>query len=325
MSNSQSTGPSRKSGSKASLFADRRFLALIVMIVGVAGYYAFVSWSENQERAMVRSKLLSATYFGEDGPSSDELSRLMAGITKLPDASTATDLLAAQARIELQRGRPERAEKLFGAVASNPAASADERSLGARIVLALHEGFGGDLVEAKTMLERVLQMSESAYAETDDVADLFRAWQAAKRVWDPRAMELAVQLKAEHGESRESGLAQLSTSFEPVRDSDAVEQLVAEFKARPAELRAMQAIVMVHKGDLPGALREAEQDLLVSSGTPCVRIALAYVLHACASGHAAGSADRDVFVGRRDEQLDWLDKRAPVETRAKWAPMRQLR
>ena len=40
----------------------------------------------------------------KDQPASDKLSKLMAGIARLPDASTASDLLAAQARIMADAG-----------------------------------------------------------------------------------------------------------------------------------------------------------------------------------------------------------------------------
>ncbi len=327
VSKSKSTGQSGKTDKKASPFADRRVIALAVLIVAIAGYYIFGWWSGGQARAAARSKLVSDTVaeLQKDQPASDKLSKLMAGIARLPDALTASDLLAAQARIELHRGRPERAENLFGAIAASPTASAEDQSLGSRILMAKHEGFGGDKVQAKTMLEQVLIMSERAYGETRDVQDLFRAWQAATRLWDSRSGELAGQLQANHAESPESLLAQLSKNFEPVSDRDVVAQLIVDFATQPAELRAMQTIVTVHNDDLPGALSDAQSHLIASAGTPCVRIALAYVLHICATGHPAESADRTVFVNRRNVQLDWLDARAPVEKRAKWQPMRQLR
>ena len=326
VSNSKSTGQPGQPGNKASLFADRRLVALVILIVAIAGYYIFGWWSDSQARAAARDKLLSDTSaeLQKDQPSSDELSRLMAGMARLPDASTAFDLLAAQARIELHRGRPERADKLFGGIAASPTASAQDRSLGSRILIAMHEGFGGDKVEAQTMLEQVLVMAERAYRETRDVEDLFRAWQAAMRLWDPQSKSLREQLKADHGESPQSALAQLNMKFEPVRDREAVTDLFVEFATPPAELRAMQTIVTM-SDDLPLALSEAERHLIVSPGVPCVRLALAYVLHGCAMGHPAESADRAVFVERRDEQLDWLDQRAPVDKRARWDPMRQLR
>lgn len=327
VSKSKSTGQSGKPGKKASPFADRRVIALVILVVAIAGYYIFGWWSDNQALAAARGKLLSdtAAELQKDQPSSDVLSKLMAGMVRLPDASTASDLLAAQARIELHRRRPERADKLFGAIASSPTASAAHQSLGARILLAKHEGFGGDKVVAKTMLEQVLMMSERAYGETRDVHDLFRAWQAATRLWDSRSGDLSGQLQANHAETPQSQLAQLNKEFEPVRDRQAVAELLVDFTTPPAELRAMQTIVTVHNDDIPGALSDAEKHLIASPGIPCVRIALAYVLHICARGHSEESADRAVFVKRRNQQLDWLDARAPVDKRAKWDPMRQLR
>jgi len=327
VSKSKSTGQPGKPGKKASPLADRRVIVLAVVIVAIAGYYIFGWWSDNAARAAARAKLLTDTVaeLEKDVPSNDVLSRLMAGMSRLPDGSTATDLLAAQAKIELYRGRAERADNLFGAIAASPTASAEHMSLGSRILIKKHEGFGGDKVEAKTMLERVLTMAERAYAETRDVDDLFRAWQAATRLWDPRAGDLASQLQANHQETPHSGLAKLNKNFEPIRDRQAVAELIVDFGVAPAELQAMHTIVTAHNEDVPGALKAAEQHLLVSPGTPCVRIALAYVLHVCATGSTAESVDRAAFVNRRNIHLDWLDARAPEDKRARWTPMRQLR
>lgn len=327
VSKSKSTGPSGKPGKKASPLADRRVIVLLAVIVAIAGYYIYGWWSDSSARAANRAKLLTDTVaeLQKDVPSADVLSRLMAGMSRLPDGSTAIDLLAAQAEIELFRGRAERADNLFGAIASSPTASAEHRSLGARILIKKHEGFGGDKIEAKTMLEQVLTMAERAYAETRDVDDLFRAWQAATRAWDTRSGDLASQLQANHQETPQSRLAQLNKNFEPIRDRQAVAELIVDFDAVPAELRAMQTIVTVHNEDVPGSLKAAEEHLLASPGTPCVRIALAYVLHICATGSAAESVDRAAFVNRRNQQLDWLDERAPEDKRARWTPMRQLR
>jgi hypothetical protein len=51
----------------------------------------------------------------------------------------------------------------------------------------------------------------------------------------------------------------------------------------------------------------------------------AVVLHACAVGSAPESADRAVFVKRRNGHLDWLDKRVPAGQVKNWDSMRQLR
>lgn len=326
VSKSKAQGPSGKSGKKASPFADRRVIGLLVVLVGIGGYYLYGWWSEGAARAAARQKLLTNTWaeLEKEVPSADALSRLMAGMQRQPDAAMAEDLLMAQAEIELFRGRAERADKLFGAIAASPTASAAQRSLGARILIRKHEGFGGDKVEAKTMLEQVLTMSESAYAETRDVKDLFRAWQAAARLWDARTGDLAGQLRAAHADSPESRLAQLQPVFEPLRDRQTVAELVVDFDKVPDELRAMQTIVTASNEDVAGALKAAELHQLASPGTPCVRIALAFVLHICATGNPEGSADRAAFVSRRNQLLDWLDERAPEDKRV-WTKMRALK
>tara|TARA_R110002072_G_scaffold46591_2_gene128910 strand:- start:96822 stop:97805 length:984 start_codon:yes stop_codon:yes gene_type:complete len=327
MASSPTSGPAGKPAGKPSPFADRRIIILIVLVIGSAGFYGFQSWQAGAKRAAVREKLLSDTSIelAKETPDRDVLSKLMARIGRLPDSSTSAELLAKRAEIELVRGRPERADALFGSVASSPDASPADLRLGSRILLAKHEGFGGDIVEAKTMLQQVQSMAEVAYGDSRDVKDLFRAWQASIRLWDPRAADFATQLKANHAETPESRLAQLNESFVPMRDKQLVADLLVDFAKAPAELRAMQTLVTLQGGDVPGALRAAEQQINEAPGVQAVRLVAAVVLHACALGNTPESADRAVFVKRRDAQLDWLDKRLPANQERKWDSMRSLR
>lgn len=327
MAPSSSPGTAGKPAKKPSPFADRRVIVLIALVVGIAGFYGYQSWRAGADRDAARSKLLSdtATELAKEAPDRDVLSKLMARLGRQPDSSTSAELLAPQAEIELVRGRPERADMLFGSIASSPDALPADRRLGSRILLAKHEGFGGDVVQANTMLQQVQMMAEVAYADSRDVADLFRAWQASIRLWDPRTTELASQLNANHGETPEGRMAMLNEEFRPKRDKQLVADLLIDFAKAPAELRAMQIIIALQGGDVPSALKAAEQLANETPGVQGVRLVAAVVLHACALGSTPASADRAVFVKRRNVHLDWLDRRVPAGQDKKWDSMRQLR
>jgi hypothetical protein len=297
----------------------------------VAGWYGFQWWRENAGRAELRQQLLLDTEaeLQKEKPDKDVLGDLMARLTRLPDAATAPELLAAQAEIELLRGRPDRADRMFGAIAASPGATPRDQQLGARILIEKQRGFAGDAATSQGMLQRIVTFSENAYADSGKAGDLFRAWQACKRLWDhARAKGFAEQLASNHADSKEQRLVALSSGFAPARDGVAVDDLAIDFgDDQPAELAAMQTAVLLQSGKLPEALASAERDLNRFAGVGGVRYVLAIVLHACAVGSKPGSLDRATFVKRRDEQLDWLEARAPAgeALRTKWQQMRAIR
>jgi hypothetical protein len=322
----QAGGP--RQGYRASPLKDRRVLAIAGLLVLIAGYYAFQAWSRSSERAASRRSLMADAHAEiiKIDPDLDVLSSLMARLKRSFDDPADPELLAIQAEIQLSRNRPEGADRLFGTIAASPSATPDQKRLGSRILIKKQQGFAGDATESEAMLGRVLTMSLAAYADGKDHNDLFRAWQAAARMWDPRAKELAGQLAQAAPESPQNRLANLFGSFDPSRDSFQVDELDADFDRPPMELQAMKVLVTLFRDkDLPTALSAAEEILSVSPSVPSVRLTAAVVLHACVMGKKEEGADASVFVGRRDAQLDWLDARAPTEERAKWDPMRSVR
>ena len=316
---------------KRSPLADRRLLLPVGFVLLVGAWYGFQWWRENAGKAEMRSQLIADTQteLAKEKPNKDVLGDLMARLTRLPDAATAPELLAAQAEIELLRGRPERADRMFGAIASSPSASAMDQQLGARILIRKQDGFGGEAAESQAMLQQVVTFSENAYAESGEAEDLFRAWQASKRLWDhERAKNFAAQLASGHADSKEHKLVALSGAFNPQRDGVAVDDLAIDFGDQvPAELAAMQTTVLAQAGKVPEALARAEKDLNRFAGVGGVRFVLALVLHACALSSKEGSLDRATFVQRRDEQLDWLETRAPAgeAQRAQWQQIRAVK
>lgn len=329
-----STTSSSASGQPArrSPLGDRRVFLLLALVLAVAGPYAFLSWQEGASRVARRSQLLSEVQaeLAAESPDMDRLGDLMAGLMMLDDAETAADLLSARAEIQLLRGRAERAYRLFGQVADSPGASPAEQRLGARIQLARQDSFAGDAAAAQGMLEQVITFSSRAYEEGGGAAaDAFRAWQACKRLWShERAAGFAGKLAASHPESKEHRLVALTTSFDPVRDQVAVKDLAIDFGDRaPAELAALEIATTLQSGAVPAALKLAERGLNRFAGVGGVRFSLAIVLHACTLGKDPGSFDRASFASRRDEQLDWLQARAPAgeALRAQWQQMRAVR
>jgi len=316
---------------KRSPFTDRRLLLPVAFLLLVAGFYGFQWWRENADRAAMRSQLIADTRaeLAKEKPDRDRLGDLMADLTRLPDAATSPELLAAQAEIELLRGRPERADRMFGAIAASPSASAKDQQLGARILIKKQDGFGGDAAASRAMLQQIVAFSENAYSESSAAADLFRAWQACNRLWNSeRAKGFAAQLKAGHADSKEHKLVALTASFDPKRDAVAVDDLLIDFGDElPAELAMMRVLSVLFSGKVPEALAMAEKDLIRFAGVGSVRYALAIVLDACAKGHQAGSLDRAKFVKRRDEQLSWLEDRAPADAtqRQRWQQMRAVK
>ncbi|HEB52846.1 MAG TPA: hypothetical protein ENI87_06300 [bacterium] len=301
----------------------------LLLLLLVAGFYGYQWWQERVDRAAARARLIAdaATELDKPQPDRDRLSSLMARLTRLPDAATSPELLALQAEIELLRGRPERADEMFLGIATSPGATPAQQRLGARILLRKSETFAGDAAGWTGLLEQVLAFSERAYSDGRDAADLFRAWQAATRLWNPRKRELAAQLAQAHPDSAEHRLVALVDDFDPARDATRVADLFADFATAPYEVHALRTAVTLQKGDVPAALAMAERDLNLAPGVPGIRYVMAIVLHACALASKEGSVDRIRFADRRDRQLDWLEQRAPADEpqRQQWQKMRAVR
>lgn len=313
-------------------FADRRLLAVLAsVIVLVIGFYVFQGWREGADRAARRGKLLGAVAAAlrAEKPDLDRLGDLMAGLTMLEDADSAAEVLTPRAQIELLRGRPDRAYRLFGQIADAPGATAAQQRLGARIQLARQDSFGGDAATAKAMLEQVATFSQNAYADSGEAADLFRAWQASKRLWDhERAKGFAAQLSSGHADSKESRLVAVFDSFGNRTSEVAVEDLLIDFgDGVPAELAALRTALILRAGQPLDALAAAEKDLLRYAGVGYVRFILAAVLTACVQYSREGSIERGDYLQRRNDQLDWLEARAPAgeALRAQWTQMRAVR
>lgn len=319
---SRSPAPARR----RSAFASPIVWVVLLLLLGIAGWYGFQWWRAKDSEATNREQLLTdvATAIAAQPVDTSGLSRLMASLQKLPDHDSARDLLAAQARIELVRERPERAMALFGGLARQPGAAPADQGLGARILLASDQIGGSDIATARGTLLEAAALADTAYTASRDAADLLCAWQAAIRAPDlPQAEGFAKRLQAEQGDTPAAKLVAAVAAFPKVERS-LLADLRSDLAPAPAELDAMDALLVLQAGDLAAARDAADALLVRAPGVIAARWSAATVFHAWAFGFPAGSDDRNTWLVRRDAQLDWLLRRAPADDprRARWSEVR---
>ncbi|MBX3462435.1 MAG: hypothetical protein KF830_04650 [Planctomycetes bacterium] len=299
-------------------------LALLALVAVVLVWRSLLQRSEAAAaRAELLRQVAAATERAEPEPG--ELSRLAALLAQEPERDEAADLLAAAARIELARQRPERAQALFGTRAATPGASPIEQGLGAEILLQLQQAGTGDATAAAGMLRQAEAFALRAHEASGDPLDLLRAWQAASRLGVKEAVDRhrdALQRLA--ADSPAARLAQLAATFDPSLPLRDLEALRAEFLRVPPELEAMRVLLVLQSGDVRGATAAAEAILLRAPGVLTVRWAAALVFHAAALAYPTDSAERAGWRQRRNHQLDWLLERAPADDgrRPQWDRMR---
>lgn len=301
----------------------------VVLALAAAGAWAFVVWQETADAATARARVLADVdaALSKRPLDSGELARCTALLQKLPDNDTARDLLAAAARVELARDRPERADHLFGAVAAAPGATAAEQALGARILLRLHEVGAADGPRSAGVLQQVMTMGDAAYRERRDAGDLLCVWQAAERAGNyARSNEVAKELAANHAGAPETKFVQFAVAFDAGLGVAAVDAAAADLSPPPVEAAAMRAFAALQKQDLPGAVAIVDASLPRGAGVGVVRWAAAVVFHACALGSAEGSPERARWVERRNTQVDWVTAQPATDParREQAAKMRQV-
>jgi hypothetical protein len=302
----------------------------LVLVVLAGGFFAFQAFQARSEAAAARRQLLEDVERATRARplDSDELSRLVARMQKFDDFATARDLVAATVRVEMARGRVDRAAELFAPVANQPGATPAEQRLAAIVWLRRHEAGLPDRTAATAELQQAIEFAENAYADGQDAADLTVAWLAASRLPDhTRADRFADQLRTGHASSPGCKLANATRDFRLDMPRGDLEVLRREFDAPPAEIDAMLALVVLQAGDLPGAVAIVDPCMQRAPGVLAVRWAAALVFHTCALGSPEGSDQRTSWRARRDAQLDWLVQQAPAddERRPQWAAMREAR
>ena len=308
-----------------------RLLLLLTLLVGVAAFYV-LPWALNRaSRSEARDRAVEdvTKILAEPSPDPDRLGDCMTQLLMLEGASSDPLLLQLRAEIEVARDRPDEAYRLFGAIGESPTAQVEQREVLARIQLARQDSFNGADAASREMLRQALDSSEAVYAQSGAVADVFRAWQASRRLWDrERAKACAEELAAQHPGSREHRLVEIYDTLDQSRDAVAVEDLLIDFgESVPAELAALRTAMLFFSKDLPAALAQARDDLNRFAGVGRVRFVLAAVLQAHVLSFPEGSLDRAGYVEQRDAQLDWLLERSPQSEpqRRQWTAMRAVR
>jgi tetratricopeptide (TPR) repeat protein len=302
--------------------------APIVLLVLAAAGYGVKAWLDANEVKTRRELLFAEVDTALRTNDLTAVSQLTNLLQKLPDHDTARDVLAARARIELARGRTEKAAELFLAEATAPGASASDQAIGLTILLRLHEAGAGDRAAARGQLEQALTLGEAAAAELRSPAILLGMWQAAARLQDgERSKALAQRLQAEHADSPESGFVAFAVGFTAKAGVAAVDAAVAGLVPEPVEAQAMRVWAALDAGDVSQAVAFAEGALGRAPGVAVVRAAAAVVFHGCMLGCAAGSEDRSRWVGRRDVQIEWLLQRGEqgAARDQEWTAMRAQR
>ncbi len=306
--------PAAAARGRRSPLANPKVVAPIALLLLAALAWGVVRWRGAAADANAREALLAdvEAATGKEPPDGGELSRLTAMLRKLPDHDSAHDLLAAAARIELARGRPERAHELFGSIAGRPGATAREQGLGARILLRLHEAEPSDPGVARGMLRQVMDMADASYRESHDPADLLRAWQAATRAGEQeRAAAAAASLQAQHGDAPQARFVHFAQSFRPEVGVAAVDRALDGLAPQPPEGAALRAWAQLQAGDVAAAVTTAEAGLARAPGVGTVRLTAAIVFHACVQGSPAGSDERASWLARRDAQIAWVLRQEP--------------
>jgi hypothetical protein len=117
---------------------------------------------------------------------------------------------------------------------------------------------------------------------------------------------------------------EVAASFDAEKSSLAdLDALRTRFAAPPGELDAMRVLAVLGKGDVKGAVAAADALLARMSGVLAARMAAMTVFHVCAIGNPERSAEREFWIGRRNDQLDWLLQRTYArESHELWARMR---
>ncbi|MFN9334393.1 MAG: hypothetical protein ACK6D1_17530 [Planctomycetota bacterium] len=299
---------------------------LVLALVGV-GAQRWLVWREAQARRDAALADVEAT-LAADPVDGEALGRVIAQLRKLPDHATDRALRFAEARIEMARDRAERARELALELAMQPGATADEQSLGAQVLLRLHENGSASGKNPAELLGPAADRAERAHTAKRAPEELLRAWQASERNGEhDRAKAFAATLAAEHADSAAARFVALAVAFDPAAGAAPVQLALADHAAPPAEGRAMLAFAQLQLGDLAAATATCGEALARAPGVAVVRFAAAVTYHACALGFAAGSPDRAAWVARRDTQVDWLLAEPGVDDdrRAKVRALRDVR
>lgn len=307
--------------------SNRSFLLLpILALVALVAWFAWSKIAVGMAASDARQQLFASVdeELAKEPVDTSALSRLVAQIDKLLDHATAPDALFAKARIEMARGRPERAYELFAGTALRADVSDAERRLLATILVRRHQIGSADRSQAIGWLRDGLGILQPLAERTDSVDDWFAVWQAATRLADDElAARAHARLQELDRESRQARLTAAAVKFLPEAPADHLFGLRAEFGEAPVELEAMAVLAQLQAGENAAAAQAAELLLARAPGVLGARWCAAMVFHVCALT-SPDEVNKASWQQRRNVQLDWLQKQAEPDDRRRetWASMR---
>ncbi len=306
----------------------RPVLIVVVLALGFVAFYGVAALQEASRKSAVRSAAIAeAEALIADGSGADS-SRLMAQLLELGQEDHEARVVCG--RLELLRGRPERAVELLRPTLQDTASEAALRA--ATQAWLLHcERAAGDAGTRRALLADGLGFAERAAALSGTADDWFRCWQAAVRLGDAEAAARALTALAsvDAGGLRERTATMIAGMQSP--DStppamEAVADLALSWGQPPLELRLLECGMRIAQNDLVVALRLADEATAEAPNRFEARN-LAATAHHSAAMQTAEGPERDRHIKIRDAQIEWLDANAEADDarRPTWLSWRQAR
>lgn len=303
-------------------------LVSVGLLVLAAGGWIYLQVQAAQEERQRVADLLADLdrELAKERPDGSELSLLVTRIRKIGDPDTDDRLRRALARIEVARGRKEKAwehlQPLAMAMGREP--RPHDQLLGARLLADIHAMTG----RARD-LRQALQLAEAAHRASGEPTALFLAWQCAQRLGDAEARErLGDRLLQEHPATPQADLVALLRREPEQVATGELRGLATRFERLPIELGMALARAHLFARELPEALRELDVVVQRAPSLVDVRNTAATACYMFVQ-QAAGASEEEVR--RRRAQMhahaQWLLSNASPDDsrRDSWKTMLESR
>lgn len=306
----------------------RPVLIVAALALGVGGFYSLRVFQEASQRAEERKAAIAEAESLLAADKAGDSSRVVAQLLDLGPGDQEARALCA--RLELQRGRPERAVELLRPTLQQDAAESTLR-VAAEAWLSHSERAPGDAGARRALLVEGLGFAERAAASSGAEADWFVCWQAATRLGDADASaRAAAALDSFDPDGLRARTAKMILDMQKPDSAppslEAVSGLSASWGKAPLELRLLECGMRIATNDLEVALRLADEAVAEAPNRFEARN-LAATAHHSAAMQAEEGPGRERHVRIRDAQIDWLDANADADDsrRPTWLSWRQAR
>lgn len=306
----------------------RPVLIVAVLALGAGGLYLVEAFQEASRRAAERTATIEEAEALIGSGEVADTSRLMAKLLELGPEDHEARVVCA--RLELLRGRPERAVELLRPTLQD-AASESALQAASEAWMRHSERAAGDAGQRRALLVDGLAFAERAAMSSNSAQDWFRCWQAATRLMDAdaaaRALAALESVDAGGLQARTATMIASMQKPDSVAPSmESVAQLSASWGKAPLELRLLECGMRIAANDLEIALRLADEAVSEAPNRFEARNLAATAHHSAAMQTEAGPV-RERHVVIRDAQIDWLDANAEANDsrRPAWLSWRQSR